>query len=82
MFHGLFKKADIGYDRFIRTSELVHKRAVKSIWNQLKDKGYIKYGEHKGYYSVNDESFVNKRDLYKTEIDGKDHYYTVNGEPV
>lgn len=33
-------------------------KAVKHMWNCIKDNGFIKKGEYKGIYSINEESFI------------------------
>lgn len=53
----LWKKLDISYDRFIRTTEPEHERAVQIAFKQLYDKGYIYKGEYSGNYCLPCESF-------------------------
>jgi methionyl-tRNA synthetase len=56
-FDALAKMADIGYDRFIRTTDPDHKMAVQHFWRQLDQNGYIYRSDHQGWYSVSDEAF-------------------------
>lgn len=41
-----------------------------SLWNLLQENGFIYKSFYKGYYSVNDESFV-PENLISTNSDGK-----------
>ncbi|KAF9997489.1 methionyl-tRNA synthetase [Modicella reniformis] len=56
-FRDLFDAANISYTTFIRTTEPRHAVAVKELWDQLWDRGYIYKGKHEGWYSVSDEAF-------------------------
>jgi len=44
-----------------------HEKAVKHFWEALISKGCIREGSHKGFYSVNEETFVSEKNL----IDGR-----------
>ena len=74
LFKDLFKACSVDYDSFIRTSDQEHHKAVGKVWNMIKANGSIVSGDHKGYYSVNEETFVPTKDLineagvYKTEL--------------
>lgn len=63
----LFEKADVKYDRFIRTTDHDHKEMVAKMWGILQENGYIKKGKHTGYYSINEETFVMEKDLVWNE---------------
>ena len=63
----LWKKLDISYDRFIRTTEEQHEKAVQKAFRQLYDNGYIYKGEYNGHYCVPCESFWTESQL----VDGK-----------
>lgn len=56
-FKSLCGAANIDYDRFIRTTDADHKAAVEHFWSELSHNGYIYEAEHKGWYSVSDETF-------------------------
>ncbi|KAF9581107.1 methionyl-tRNA synthetase [Lunasporangiospora selenospora] len=56
-FKALFDAANISYTTFIRTTDMNHAVAVKEMWNDLWNKGYIYKGQHEGWYSVSDEAF-------------------------
>lgn len=68
----IYKKMNIEYDFFIKTSDPLHKKRVQNIVQKLLKKGDIYLGVYEGWYSVNEESYISEKDL----IDGK----TVNGE--
>ncbi|ERF76550.1 hypothetical protein EPUS_05823 [Endocarpon pusillum Z07020] len=56
-FDRLARKANISYDRFIRTTDPDHKEAVQHFWRELSHRGYIYESKHEGWYSVSDETF-------------------------
>ncbi|MCL2071709.1 MAG: methionine--tRNA ligase, partial [Oscillospiraceae bacterium] len=66
-FIKLWEYMGISYDRFIRTTDDYHKKAVQDIFIKLYDKGYIYKGEYTGKYCVPDESFWTASQL----VDGK-----------
>ena len=76
VFKDLFDRADIQYDRFIRTTDKDHGVAVAHMWKTL-SKSAIVSGTHEGYYSTNDETFYPEKDLIKKECGG---FYTQVGE--
>lgn len=54
-FKDLCAKSNVQYDRFIRTTDTDHVAEVKQFWkNCAKD---ICINEHKGWYSISDETF-------------------------
>ncbi|WP_096203262.1 methionine--tRNA ligase [Bacillus sp. FJAT-45350] len=59
----LWKKLDISYDDFIRTTEDRHKLVVEKIFQQLLDQGDIYLDEYEGWYSVPDETFYTELQL-------------------
>lgn len=63
----LWKKLEIDYDSFIRSTEPQHEEDVKNIFKQLYDQGDIYKGEYKGYYCTPDETFWTESQL----VDGK-----------
>lgn len=54
-------------DRFIRTTEAIHKQAAQELWKRLVASGDIYLGSYSGWYSVRDEAFYAEAEL----IDGK-----------
>ncbi len=63
----LWKLMDISYDKFIRTTDDYHVKAVQKIFKKLYDKGEIYKGEYKGMYCTPCEAFWTKSQL----ADGK-----------
>lgn len=59
----LWKKLDISYDDFIRTTQPRHKEVVEKIFAQLLDQGDIYLGEYEGWYCTPCESFFTERQL-------------------
>ncbi|NEU32530.1 methionine--tRNA ligase [bacterium LRH843] len=59
----LWKKLDISYDDFIRTTEERHKKVVAQIFEKLLEKGDIYLDEYEGWYSIPDETFYTERQL-------------------
>jgi methionyl-tRNA synthetase len=64
-FRGTWKKLDVGFDRFIRTTEPAHYKACQEIFRRLQAKGDIKKALYKGLYCIGCEA-------RKTEADLKD----------
>lgn len=59
----LWKKLDINYDKFIRTTDEEHVKAVQKIFEKLKASGDIYLGEYTGWYSVEDEEYFTESQL-------------------
>ncbi|GIN88407.1 methionine--tRNA ligase [Heyndrickxia sporothermodurans] len=59
----LWKKLDISYDDFIRTTEERHKVIVEKIFHQLLEQGDIYLDEYEGLYCTPCESFFTERQL-------------------
>lgn len=63
----LWKKLEIDYDTFVRSTDPQHEEDVKNIFTKLYDQGDIYKGEYKGYYCTPDETFWTESQL----ADGK-----------
>jgi methionyl-tRNA synthetase len=59
----LWRKLDISYDDFIRTTEERHKTSVADIFDRLLKQGDIYLGEYEGWYSIPDETFYTETQL-------------------
>ncbi len=59
----LWKKLDISYDDFIRTTEDRHKVVVEKIFKQLLDQGDIYLDQYEGWYCTHCESYFTERQL-------------------
>ncbi len=67
VFKKLWEYMNISYDRYIRTTDDYHVKAVQKIFKELYDKGYIYKGKYTGKYCTPCESFWTDSQL----IDGK-----------
>ena len=74
-FRDAWKQIDIGYDKFIRTTDPEHIAFVQGIFRRLWDKGLIYEQEYAGWYSTSEERFFTEKEL----VDGKD---PISGRPV
>lgn len=63
----LWKLLDVEYDKFIRTTDDYHERAVQKIFTELYNRGYIYKDSYKGWYCTPCESFWTESQL----VDGK-----------
>ena len=63
----LWKKLDISYDDFIRTTDERHKQVVEKIFAKLLEQGDIYLDKYEGWYCTPCESFFTDRQL----VDGK-----------
>ncbi|MTH55266.1 methionine--tRNA ligase [Bacillus mangrovi] len=59
----LWKRMDISYNDFIRTTEERHKTVVEKIFKQLLDQGDIYLDEYEGWYSIPDETYYTAHQL-------------------
>jgi methionyl-tRNA synthetase len=67
IFQGVWKRLDISYDDFIRTTEPRHVRGVQALFEKIASTGDIYKGKYEGFYCVSCERFYPEKDL----IDGK-----------
>jgi methionyl-tRNA synthetase len=67
IFEELCKKLNVQYDRFIRTTEDLHKKKAQEIFKKVYDKGEIYKGKYEGLYCEGCEAFLTERNL----VDGK-----------
>ena len=75
-FKDAWKKLNLKYDRFIRTTDKDHEKIVSEILQKVYDKGDIYKGEYEGLYCVDCESYYTEKDLvdgccpiHKTKIE-------------
>lgn len=59
----LWKKMDINYDSFIRSTDPAHQKNVQDIFQKLYDKGEIYKSEYEGYYCTPCEAFWTEAQL-------------------
>ncbi|MCL2654957.1 MAG: methionine--tRNA ligase [Coriobacteriia bacterium] len=62
-FTELWRQLAVSNDRFIRTTDADHERAVQMLAQQLYDSGDIYPGTYKGWYCVPDEAYWAESDL-------------------
>ncbi|MBX4212192.1 methionine--tRNA ligase, partial [Candidatus Pacearchaeota archaeon] len=75
-FKEAWKKLNINYDRFIRTTDSDHEQAVQVILSEVHKKGDIYEGYYEGYYCTACEAYYTEKDLvdgccpiHKTKIE-------------
>lgn len=66
----LWKKLEITNDKFIRTTDDYHEKAVQNIFEKLLAKGDIYLGKYRGWYSVSDEEYFTESQLAEVYRDG------------
>lgn len=79
VFLDLWKKLDISYDSFIRTSSKQHEKVVQSVFSDYLKKGYIKLDKWTGYYCVQCEQNYTEKELTRKD-DGS--LYCWIGHPI
>jgi len=62
-FEQAWKNLNLSYDKFIRTTDDYHEKAVQHLFKRMQDKGDIYKGTYKGLYCEGCEDFVRERDL-------------------
>lgn len=62
-FKDAWKKLNIEYDRFIRTTDADHKKVVTDILKKVYDKGDIYKGEYEGLYCTACEAYYTEKEL-------------------
>ena len=66
-FKKMAGKLNIGFDRFIRTTDADHYAASQRIWRAMADAGDLYLDRYEGWYSVRDEAFYDEKEL----VDGE-----------
>jgi methionyl-tRNA synthetase len=67
----LFKKSDIDFSDFVRTTEERHKKAVTKFWETLNSQNAIYKAKYAGYYCLSDETFLTASQLNTDEKGNK-----------
>ena len=73
-FTKTWKKLNINYDQFYRTTSPQHKKRVQQALQKLFDDGWIYSATYEGWYCTSEEIFYQEKDL----VDG----LSPNGKPV
>jgi len=66
-FKDAWKKLNLEYDRFIRTTDKDHEKIIQEMLQKVYDKGDIYKGEYEGYYCVGCEAYYTEKDLVNGE---------------
>ena len=66
-FQAVWKRLDISYDDFIRTTEPRHVKGVQALFRAIVEAGDVIKGKYEGHYCVGCERFYPEKDL----VDGK-----------
>lgn len=59
-YRALWNELDLPVDRFVRTTEPRHERAVQILFRKAQDHGYVYKGGYEGQYCVFDEMYVDE----------------------
>lgn len=62
-FKTLWTLLDVQYDRFIRTTDPEHERAVQAILGKLRESGKLVRASYQGWYCTPDETFWTEAEL-------------------
>jgi len=72
-FENLWKRMDITYDHFVRTTHAAHKAVIQERFQQLLKTGDIYKATYKGLYSVSDEAYVTEIQAKELQAQGLAH---------
>jgi len=62
-FKDAWKKLNLNYDRFIRTTDKDHEKIVQEVLQRVFDKGDIYRGYYEGFYCIGCEAYYTEKDL-------------------
>ncbi len=62
-FREVWRRLDISFDDFIRTTEARHRAAVTEMVRRIADAGDLYEGDYEGWYCVSCEAFKQEKDL-------------------
>jgi methionyl-tRNA synthetase len=62
-FKSAWKKLNIDYDKFIRTTDPDHEKVVQEVLQKCFDNGDIYKGEYEGFYCTGCEAYFTEKDL-------------------
>jgi len=63
LFENAWKKLNISFDYFIRTTDLQHEKAVIKFFKKVYENGDIYLGEYEGFYCVPCETYYTEKQL-------------------
>ena len=70
-FKKTWKRYEVSYDKFIRTTDPEHKKAVEALLKKMQEKDDIYKSVYSGLYCVPDETFVTVSSESEKDKDGK-----------
>ena len=62
-FRTAWEEMEIGFDRFIRTTEEEHVAVVRAFLERLHDRGQVYEGLYQGWYCIHEERYWTEKDL-------------------
>jgi methionyl-tRNA synthetase len=62
-FRSVWKRLDLSFDDFIRTTEDRHRRSVQALLQRIRDAGDVYEGNYQGWYCDSCEGFKQEKDL-------------------
>ena len=78
-FQGIWKRAEISYDYFIRTTSSDHQRSVAEMWARMQASGDIYQAEYDGMYCVGCEDWKSEDDVI---VEGGEKVCPIHHRPV
>ncbi|MEL7429118.1 MAG: methionine--tRNA ligase [Pseudomonadota bacterium] len=60
VFQEMTDRLNVGYDRFIRTSDPDHHVSCQALWKRMEENGDIYKDSYSGWYSVRDEAYYDE----------------------
>ncbi|TPE57337.1 methionine--tRNA ligase [[Mycoplasma] falconis] len=78
-FVDLWKKLDIDYQVFSRTTNKNHEETVKLVFEKMLEKGFIYSGSYEGLYSISDEEFMTKSQAI---LKDGEYFHPVSGQKL
>lgn len=70
LFQPIYKRLEISYNDYIRTTSERHRKYVQAILKKVYEAGDIYYAEYEGLYSVGSERFVTEKELVNGVLPG------------
>ncbi len=79
LFKSLWKKLEIDYNYYSRTTNPSHEQSVQKIFSELLADGVIYKGHYKGLYSIQDEEFLT---ITQAEEKDGEYYHPTSGHKL
>ena len=78
-FREMYAALNIGYDKFMRTSDAAHHAASQTLWRAMEANGDLYLDRYEGWYSVRDEAYYDESELVGGEGEAR---LSPQGTPV